>query len=576
MPTVTGSGSSNVRVRIVGVTPWNSNEVFAAGANSEVQVYHSTDGGLTWPDKWYNLNASGNFYGGYPNYIKFDNSRVFISHCTRNSSGAWTSVMDVATTIYSGDTVHTHPNDSGLEVDPTDATRVYFDTDWAIAAASCSLSGTWGTGTEIGTNKGIQSVILNDFTFHEYDATNKTLWIAAKSGIGRTLHFNPAIFRSTARPVDWLFPLYPDGAPAYSIAIHPTNPAIVLAGYSSGRVFRTGNGEETNASRIGWSQVFYGGDHPEVFGTPYNEVTISALKFTPSRPNEAYLAGYRWQPPITNGGVYYSADAGQTWTNDYTGGPVNALLVMDNAVWAGVGSEESAQRGLRAKVGLGTWWKPLTGTALDDQIVTGLDGVMYGSRMIVYIVTGAGASTGGVYKGVNTNLTAGGFTNWVWTDVSAGLPVISPPTFNTAAMDPTNPDRAFVAHANCIFETRDGGTNWTTLSGTCVDSHEQVRVLRYDDLLGGTDNGIFAYLPTGPYLELVWSSQTGKVYRLTGSTSVTGAFTAVTWDAMQIGASNRAAGVYGQTDAPVMFFRVVGEDTAPPRIQSLRYSPNSP
>ncbi len=572
MPTATGSGLNPVRVHNIGVTPWDSNEVYIAGANSEVQVYHSTDGGQTWPDVWYNFNRSGNFYGGYPHYIKFDESRVFISHGTRDASGSWTSVQNVATEIFSGDTVNTHPNDAALAISPSDPEVIFFDTDWAVAAATCTVSAMWGLGTEIGTNKGIEGVILNDFAFHEYSASNKTLWIAAKSGIGRTLHFDPARLRTTGEPVDWLFPLYPDGAPAYSIAMNPTNPSVVLAGYNSGRVFRTADGEETNMTDIAWTQVFFGGDHTNVFGTPYNDVTISAVGFVPSRPDEAYLAGYRWQPPTTNGGVFFSADAGLTWTNDYEGAPVNCLMIMDNAVWAGVGSRESVETGIRAKVGLGTWWAPPTGTDLDDQVVTDMDGAIYGSRMIVYASSGLPGMTGGVYKGVNTNLSAGGFTNWVWTDVTAGIPLTPPVAFSAVTVDPTSPDRAFAASENCVFETTDGGATWTTLAGSCVDSHEDVRVLRYDDLVGGTGDGLFGYVLSGPQVEIAWSSETGKVYRLKSSTSITGEFSAISWDNMTVEPARRTARLPEPETLGAVFFRVEAEDATVPEIETIQFS----
>lgn len=569
LPTSTGSGSADVRVRIVGVSPSDSNELYMAGNASEIQVYHSTDGGLTWPDKWYNFNASGTFPGGYPNYIKFDNGRVFISHSTRNALGVWTGAVNAVTEVSPGFTISTHLNDAALEPDPLDPTHLYLDTDWAIAKSPCSLAGDWGAGTEVGTNKGIQGVVLNDMDFYSYSPSNKVLWIAAKSGVGRTLHFNPLDPSTTATPGDWLFPLWA-GSPAHAIAIQPTNPAVVLAGYNSGHVTRTEQGEETNAALIGWTQVFYAGDHPDVFGTAQNEVRISALEFVPSRPDEMYLAGFKWQPPLTNGGVFFSDDGGRTWTNDYGRAPVNTLMVMDNAVWAGIGSEESPETGLRAKIGLGSWWKPLTHLNLDDQIVTDISGAQYGRDMIVYAVTGVGSHTGGVYKGVNTNLAAGGFSNWIWTDVTANIPAPVPSAFSAVTLDPANPDRAFVARDNCIYETYDGGATWSLMSGTGLPSHEDVRVLAYDDLMGGTGDGLYSYLYSGSCLEMNWTGETGVAYRITAGPSPNGPFNPINWSGPLSATGERSASI---TELPAdnpLFLRVTGDGGFEPAINTFR------
>ncbi len=570
-PPASGGGNTNVRIRLVGVWPGLSNEVFAAGNDAgEVQVYHSTDGGLTWPERWYNDNGSGDFPGGYPSYIKFDSGRVFISHSTLNAGNVWTSVPNAETPIWDGSIVSTHPNDAALEIISTEPTTVYIDTDWAIANAGCTLTGEWTGGAEIGTNKGIAGVILNDFDFFEHTPSNKTLWVAAKSGIGHTLHFNPMALGTSADPTDWIFPLYPDGAPAYSISIQPTNPALVLAGYNSGRIFRSTNAEDTVSTNISWSQVFYGGDHPAVFGTVNNDVTIKAIRFVPSTPDYVFAAGYRWQPPLTNGGIFFSSDAGLTWTNEFSGTPVNCLFVNDHATWAGVGSSETAELGLRARLGPGSWWQPMTGTNIDHEIVNGIDGVILSSQAVVYVVTGGDMTTGSVYRGVNTNLSAGGFTNWVWTDVSAGIGMPQPVTYRAVTVDPADADRAFVAQGNCIYETTDGGATWSVFGTSCTDAHEAVRVLRYDDLMGGTGDGLFGYVYYGNYLELAWSAETGTAYHVTAASSPTGSFKRVSWDTSMTDGSRRTAELSGLPSDKTVILRVEAADGSVPEIESAQ------
>ncbi len=82
-----------------------------------------------------------------------------------------------------------------------------------------------------------------------------------------------------------------------AVAIHPTDPNIVLAGTSGGGLYRSTDGGNS------WTLVSSGlGDN-----------TFLSVAFAPSDPNIAYAGGYSW--------VYRSADGGATWTNADTSFP---------------------------------------------------------------------------------------------------------------------------------------------------------------------------------------------------------------------------------------------------------------
>ncbi len=495
MPTLTASGSSDIRVNLIGVDPLDSNRLFCAGSHdANVQVYLSTNGGANWSESWDKDSAGSSWFpGGYPAYIRFNEDRTFISHsCLVKGGTNWTYQNNAITPIVQvgGVTnfVETHPNDGALAVDAVDDSKIYVATDWALAEYSCNASGIWGSGSEVGTNNGIAGVILNDMDFYSFSTNSKVLWIAAKSGLGRTVNFDPKNPVTTATPADWIFPLYPDGSPATTVEIHPTNPGIVLAGHNSGRMFKTSTGTNLVSTNIIWSQVFDAASYSNVFPYLPEFVTMSDVRFVPSQPSNVYASAFRWQPPITNGGVFYSADEGVTWSVDYSNQPVNALYVSDIAVWAGIGSEEASGRGLRVRMGPASWWNPGTGLAMDTQIVNDIDGAQAGVSVTVYC-----AANGGVYKGYLASTSMGGWASWVWTNLTAKVSYWNK-NFSAVTVNPDNPDEVFLAAGNAILRSLNGGLTWIVLPGTGTIRHEDVRVLVYDDLLSGTANGLYSYL----------------------------------------------------------------------------------
>ncbi|MDY7031035.1 MAG: hypothetical protein SVY10_03895, partial [Thermodesulfobacteriota bacterium] len=406
LPSSSASGSS-FEAHLVGVDPGDVNTLFIAGSSVNPQVYRSDDRGGTWASSWdFESSGSDNFPGGYPQYIKFDNNRVFTGASVLEKSVSWATTWSHSPNLSSTvgtSTVMTHPNDGALEVDPVDSTILYLGTDWGLGQMNHATGTGWTAGSEIGNNDGMEGVILNDMDFYEYSPTSKELWVAAKSGIGRALHFDPTDPTSTASPSDWIFPIYPldDGAPFHVVRLDPTDPATVFAGNNGGAVYKTTNGTSTSPT---WSNVFRTENHPSVFGsTRPDHCTITSIAFVPSSCSRIYMAAYNWETG-TDGGVYYSDDGGGSWTldkksggTDFSGIPVNTLWVTDNEVWAGVGSDTSSETGLRWRLSICStngFWKPSTGTNLDNEMVTSIDGSTISGTLTVYIAT-----HGGVYRG---------------------------------------------------------------------------------------------------------------------------------------------------------------------------------
>lgn len=503
----TSCSGGTVEVHAVGVDPTDVDTIFIAGSSALPQVYMSEDGGTTYTASW-DSNCSDFFPGGYPHYIKFNNNRVFISKSVlEKSAGSWSTTWDQASILSSTvgtSTITTNPNDGALEISPVDNTIVYLGTDWGLGQTTHTSGIGWGTtGFELGNNNEMDSVILNDIDFYEYSATSKELWIAAKSGAGRAHGYDPTDSTTSDDPSDWIFPIYPDndGAPLTEVSIDPDDPDIVFLGNNGAKIYKTTDGRSTTLSGFSWSQAFdvTMDDTTNVFGTttPEHSTITSINVLHTSSCDRIYFSGYNWETN-EDGGIFYSDDDGSTWTADTIDStstdinfPVNTLYVTDLKVWAGVGNDKgtSTERGLRWRLSLcgsSSFWTPTTGTDLDNEVVTSIDG-RYDNTGTTTVNRVYVATKGGVYRGDKPAST------WTWQDVS---PLSSSTDFTSVVVNPGDEDNAYVSVENCIYETLDGGSNWSTLSGTCGDSNEDVNVLKYDDLLAGTANGLYSFEST--------------------------------------------------------------------------------
>jgi photosystem II stability/assembly factor-like uncharacterized protein len=81
--------------------------------------------------------------------------------------------------------------------------------------------------------------------------------------------------------------------PVAAVAIHPSNPNIVLAGTRGGGLYRTTNGGST------WSKV--------VGNVAGEDLDFHSIVFSPSNPAIVYAGGHTW--------IYRSTTTGQSWGN---------------------------------------------------------------------------------------------------------------------------------------------------------------------------------------------------------------------------------------------------------------------
>jgi len=515
--TVTASATTVTDFEVAGIDPQDSVNAsslmrfYVAGNSAECNAYRTTDGGTTWTK----LSLSTN--DGYPQYIKFTDysggRRVFISSNYSDDYGTtWTMIPNLSSALGAG-TILTHPNDGAIAFDPNDADLAYIDSDWAVGVWDMST----GSASEINNAEGIEAVLLNDMSQIQTNATTKaTLWVAAKSGLGKT-----TTYPTTSSSTDWLFPIFPqnDGAPPQAVEINPDDLDIVLAGNSGGAIYRTTNGGPTPND---WTQVLDLRSVPlsSQYTTP-ERAGITDIKMLASDPNIVY-ASARMIEGAYEGGIYWSQDNGATWSFDFTNTsstdlnmPVNALMVISHAVWAGVGDVNdttTSARGLYARLSVtldADWWHFTTSTNLDSEVVYDIDGTKIGSVFTVYVTTNEG-----VYKGTMDSAVT---STWTWTDVTPN----GSQEYVAVTVNPTDANEVFAAHDNSIWGSLNGGTTWGLLPPSGTTAHEQVFVLHYDDLLIGTATGL--YSPTTEAIDSMDTSQTtGGASEDDGNNATTG------------------------------------------------------
>ena len=509
--------------------------LYIAGSSINGMAFLSTDGGATWNSGWdYQCSLPGSgceSFGltyGYPSVILFQDvaasgteSRfVYISTVARDNDAAtpsWDPIPNLSSTITpSGPTgpividFTTHANDSALAIDPNDGTILYVATDLAIGQIEHTSSGfPEPSGSEMGNARGIEGVVINDMDFFENSSTDKDLWIATKSGLGKGLNFDPTDPTSTEDAGDWVYPIFPrdDGAPPSAVAINPLNSSEVLAG--NGKVYRNEQSTSLPEAAQAWALTF----DPSDFAGPGEPLESDRADRTKTTAIEYQQQGSCDRVYMTaanedtglEGGVFYSDDGGENWTiDDYnTAGllkmPVNALWTSQYTVWIGVGDKgqetpRSSDTGMKARLSLclsSSFWTPSCGadpviTQMQSEVIVAIDGVAISGDDTVYI-----ASLDHVYKG-ELNATSGsgtGFCSWTFTDVT-------PPDgedFTSVAVDTADAAHVWASFGNCIQESTDGGTSWADYSDSCQPEHEFIRKLVFDDLLSGTANGLFAY-----------------------------------------------------------------------------------
>ena len=526
-------------VRVVGVDPMDASGqiVYIAGSSTNGMGFKSTDGGVSWNLGWdyqCGLASSGcedyGFTDGYPQVIRFKGTAtsgtesrfVFISRVVRDNDAVaptWDAMPNLLSTIYpSGITgpsidISTSANDGALAFDPNDADRLFVATDLAIGEGTHTTAGGFADplGFEMGNADGIEGLVISDIDFYENSSTNKDLWIATKSGLAKGLNYDPTDPASTEEAFGWVHPIYADGdgAPYTAVAINPANRDEVLAG--NGKVYRNTNSNNLPGAATDWVRVFnpfdFSGVGQALESDRYDRTKTTDIEYQLEDGCARVYMTAANEDTGTEGGVFYSDDGGVTWAEDTLDPstllkmPVNTAWGSLYNVWVGVGDAKglgrSAETGLLERLSLcdtSSFEAPSCGTLLatqlESEVVVAMDGVGIGGDLTVYI-----ASQESVYKAtLASGSTTTDFCSFSLLDVTPA----GESDFNSVAVNSSDADNVWVSFGNCIQESADGGVTWSDYSDACQPEHEAVNALHYDDLLSGTDQGIFAFVPEAP------------------------------------------------------------------------------
>ncbi|MET0735224.1 MAG: hypothetical protein ABWY55_06235 [Microbacterium sp.] len=180
-----------------------------------------------------------------------------------------------------------------------------------------------------------------------------------------------------------------------SLAIHPTNRNLLLAGAANGGVWRTTDGGAT------WNARWFG----EL------SMAVGAIAFAPSSPSRVYAATGEdtpgWGPSYGGVGVYRSTNGGWSWALCDAGpGPrSNKVLVhptQPDTVY--VASNDGLWKSTTGGIGVGNWVRKKTGHLTDALLDPDFPETLY----VAEWNTGLFKSTDGGDSWAECNGTAGG------------------------------------------------------------------------------------------------------------------------------------------------------------------------
>ena len=254
------------------------------------------------------------------------------------------------------------------------------------------------------------------------------------------------------------------GARVNTLAVHPNNPGIILAGFSEGGIFKTVNGGTT------WYPVF----------DDKQKLSIGDITFDPKNPSIVYagtgdpnISGY----PFVGNGLFKSMDGGETWS--YSGlaevGIISQIRVsrtQPDVLYAsamGLPFLKHQNRGLYKSEDAGNSWAKIlfvndsTGI-IDLALDPRNDNVIYAvawNRIRNNSKSLVSGPDGKIYKSID-----GGDH---WEILQGGLPD-GPVSRIGIDISQSNPDILYATytHANsydlqAVYKTMNGGSTWEEL-----------------------------------------------------------------------------------------------------------------
>lgn len=466
-PTLTSTG---VNWTAFGIAPDGRFFIIGSG-NSGKYVAYSDNSGTSYTEydsgisgvSSFNIDFSGNAtkYHVYSASMMNDNNGV---------SGAWSKI---------GKTSHyTHPNDGAVYVDANNSDIMYSTSDQGLGISFDKGS------TVVSADEGIEAVQVNDM---EMTQDKTTGWIASKSGIRKVTNY-------TTTPT-WTTAIFPngDGSGYSSIAMKPTNHNTAYAG--NVRVYKTTD------SGANWTKVFT----PE--NAPYNfpgvGTVAEALTICPFDENIVF-AGFSVRDS-DKGGLFVSEDAGSTWSQvllhaSSTGNDVDVNDIVftqeSGSIVAYVGVDydlstptgRSIYRVEQTSSGWTVTQDMNSGTtSTGTTIVVTIKDLDFNVNTNTVYATGTDAGTN---HPVTYYKPLGGSNLWT-VNTSSGFPTSGAGGNKQGkAIVHDGKNTLYCAVENEIYYLVDGTSSWTL--GYTYPNGTRINCLFYDELLVGTDTGLYA------------------------------------------------------------------------------------
>lgn len=372
----------------------------------------------------------------------------------------------------------THPNDGAVFADPLNPAIVYMTTDQGIGAS-------YDHGASIfEIDDGVEAVQVRGFDMSE---DKNVGWLASKSGIRKVSNYQSS--------PSWTNAIFPnsDGSPYYSVEMVPGDTSSVYVG--NVRVYKTHNDGNH------WMQVLT----PEQ--APYNfpNVGTKALAIEVCEyDSNIVFAGFEIQGP-DHGGLFYSTDAGASWDQmlleaSSTGQDVDVFDIVfnlegsDTVAYVGVEYDLDSPQGrsvykLTKSGGVWSAAQDMNGSTTSTGSV-----IVVTIRDIEVSTSGDTIFACGTDAGINhpvayfKPLTATG----LWTPfTTSGFP-----TGGKEAMAITiGKDTVYCAVDHEIYVYPVSASSW--MLGYAYPVGQRINFLYFDDLLVGTETGLYGHLGTG-------------------------------------------------------------------------------
>jgi photosystem II stability/assembly factor-like uncharacterized protein len=226
-----------------------------------------------------------------------------------------------------------------------------------------------------------------------------------------------------------------------SLAVHPTNAAIIYAGAASGGVWKSEDGAQS------WRPLW---DEQET-------LVIGSLALAPGAPDTIYVGTGEWTPGYgaagPGEGVYASTDGGASWARRaavLARRIARVVVSQDNANTVYVAGD----RGFERSTNGGVTWTTVRAGEISDAVIDPND------ADTIYV----NVRNDGIYKTTDAGAN--------WTRLTNGPTGASADWIKLAIGDNGTNGSNFVLakRSGTIYRSTDGGTTWTTLGGSHGDA----------------------------------------------------------------------------------------------------------